>query len=117
MLVEWYNLPMADPVACKPQLNGLLKDNSFLSHTMDLGDGPQTTWFMVEEFVKLVRAYLFANERSLSSKPYTQNYCSPQRWPTVLLVCTALRSSLKDYEDTGDKSLAVGDFSQRVFGG
>jgi len=72
---------------------------------------------MLKEILKLVRAYLFAHERSLGCKPYTQMYFSPLRWPTVLLVCTALRWSLMDYEDTGYKSLGVGDFSQAVFGG
>ena len=98
-------------------MNNLLQDHSFLSQTVDLGEGPRTSWFTVEEIVKLVRAYFFANERSLGCKPYTQMYFSPLRWPTVLLVSTALRCSLMDYEDTGHKSLAVGDFSQAVFGG
>ena len=98
-------------------MNYLLKDDSFLSQTMNLKGGPRTSWFTVDEIVKLVRAYFFANERSLGCKPYTQYYFNPLRWPTVLLMCTALRCSLMDYEDTGYKSLAVGDFSQTVFGG
>ncbi|PUU72134.1 hypothetical protein B9Z19DRAFT_1139310 [Tuber borchii] len=116
MVVEWYKLPIADPVECRTLVNNLLKDDSFLSQTVELGAGPRTSWFTVEEIVKLVRAYFFANERSLGCKPYTQKYFSPLRWPTVLLVCTALRCALMDYEDTGHKSLAVGDFSQAVFG-
>ena len=117
MVVEWYKLPIADPVECRRLVNNLLKDDSFLRQTVDREGGPRTSWFTVEEIVKLVRAYFFANERSLGCKQYTQKYFSPLRWPTVLLVCTALRCSLMDYEDTGHKSLAVGDFSQAVFGG
>jgi len=116
-MVEWYKLPIADPVECRTLVHNLLQDDSFLSQTVDVGEGPRTSWFTVEEIVILVRAYFFANERSLGCKPYTQMYFSPRRWPTVLLVCTALRSSLMDYGDTGHKSLAVGDFSQAVFGG
>ena len=44
-------------------------------------------------------------------------YFRPLRWPTVLLVCTDLPCSVMDYEDTGYKALAVGDFSQAVFSG
>jgi len=84
---------------------------------VNLGEGPRTSWFTVDEIVKLVHAYFFANERSLGSKLYTQMYFSPLCWPTVLLMCTALRYSIMDYEDTGHKSLAVGDFSQAVVGG
>jgi len=100
-------------------VNNLLQHDSFHSQTVDLGDseGPRTSWFTVEEILKLLRAYFFANECSLSCKPYTQMYFRPLCWPTVLLVCTALRCSLMDYQDTGHKSLAVGDFSQAVFGG
>jgi len=114
--VEWYKLPITDPVECWTLVNNLLQDDSFLSQRVDLGEGPRTSWFTVEEIVKLVRAHFFANERSLGCKPYTQMYFSPLRWPTVLLVCTSLRCSLMDYEDTGHKSFAVGDFSQGVFG-
>jgi len=117
MVGEWYKLPLADPVECRTLVSELLKDDSFLRRTVDLGDGPRTSWFTVDEIVKLVRAYFFANERSLGCKSYTQRYFSPLRWPTVLLVCTALRCFLMDYEDTGHKSLAVADFSQTVFGG
>ena len=98
-------------------MNNLLKNNSFLSQTVNHEGGPQSSWFIVDEIVKLVRAYIFANEHSLGCKLYTQDYFNPLRWPTVLLVCTALRGSLMDYEDRGYKSLAVGDFSQTVFGG
>ena len=108
---------MADPAACQTLANNLLKNSLFLNLTMNLEGGPWTSWFTVEEIVKLVGAYFFANKRSLGCKPYTQDYFSPLRWPTVLLVCTALRCSLMDYEETGHKSLAVGDFSQTVFGG
>jgi len=117
MGLEWYKLPIADPVECRTLVNNLFQDDWFLSQMVDLGEGPRTSWFTVEEIVKLVRAYFFANERSLGCKLYTQMYFSPLRWPTVLLVCTALHCSLIDYEDTGHKSLAVGDFSQAVFGG
>ena len=117
MVVEWYKLPIADPAACRTLVNNILKDDSFLNQTVNLESGPRTSWFTVEEIVKLVRAYFFANDCSLGCKPYTQNYFSPLRWPTVLLVCTALRCSLMDYQETGHKSLALGDFSQTVFGG
>ncbi|KAG0638240.1 hypothetical protein HOY80DRAFT_1048520 [Tuber brumale] len=83
--------------------------------TIDLGDGPRTSWFTVDKIVKLMRSYCFTNERSLACTHYKQQYFSPLCWPTVLLVCTALRCSLMDYEDTGHKSLAVADFSQAVF--
>jgi len=111
MVVEWYRLPIADPVACKTLVNRLLKDDSFLSQSVCLGDGSQTSSFTAEEIVKLVRAYFFANERSLGCKPYTQwqhHFCS-LCWPTRILVCTALHCFLSDYEDTVHKSLAVGD--------
>jgi len=117
MLVEWHKLPIADLVDCRTLVNNLLQNDSFLSQTVDLEEGPRTTQFTVEEIVKQVRASFFANERSQGCKPYTQMYFRPLRWPTVLLVCTALRCSLMDYKDTGHKSLEVGDFSQAVFGG
>jgi len=117
MGVEWYKLPIAEPVECRTLVNNPLQDDSFLNQTVDLGEGPQTSWFTVKVIVKLVRAYFFANEHSLGCKPYAQIFFSPLRWPTVLLVGTALGCSLMDYEDTGHKSLAVGDFSQAVFGG
>ena len=79
MVVEWYKLPIADPVECRTLVNNLLQDDSFLSQTVDLGEGPRTSWFTVEEIVKLVRAYFFANKRSLGCKPYTQMYFSPLR--------------------------------------
>jgi len=110
-------LPIADPVECRRLVNNLLQDDLFLSQTVDLGEGPRTSWFTVEEIVKLVRAYFFGNERTLGCKPYTQMYFSPLSWPTDLLVCTAVRCSLMDYQDTGHKSIVVGDFSQAVFGG
>jgi len=117
MVVGWYKLPIADPFECRTLVNNLLQDDLFLSQTVDLGEGPRTSWFTVEEIVKLVHAYLFANERTLGCKPYTQMCFSPLGWPTVLLVYTTLRCSLIIYEDIGHKSLAVGDFSQAVFGG
>ena len=83
---------------------------------MNLEGGPRTSRLTVE-IVKLLRVYFFANERSLDCKPYTQDYFSPLRWPTILIVCTALRCLLMDYEETGHKSLVVRDFSQTVFGG
>ena len=95
-MVEWYKLLIADPAGCRTLVNNLLKDNSFLSRTVNLQGGPRTSWFMVDEIVKLMRAYFFANERSLGCKPYTQGYFNPVHWPTVLLVCTALRCSLMD---------------------
>ena len=107
MVVEWYKLLIADSAACRTLVNNLLKDDSFLNQTVNLEGGPQTSWFTVDKIVKLVRAYIFANKRSLGCKPYTQDYFNPLRWPTVLLVCTALHCSLMDYEDTGYKSLAV----------
>ena len=70
MMVEWYKLPIADPVVCKTLVNSFLKDDLFLSQTVDLGGGPRTSWFMVKEIVQLVRAYFFANERSLGPKLY-----------------------------------------------
>ena len=117
MVVEWYKLLIADPAARRTLVNNLLMDDSFLSQSVNLEGGPRTSWFTVEEIVKLVCTYFFAKERSLGCKPYTQDYFNPLRWPTVLLVCTALCCSLMDYEDTGYKSLAVGNFSQTVFGG
>ncbi|KAG0125068.1 hypothetical protein HOY82DRAFT_617160 [Tuber indicum] len=116
IVVEWFKLLIADPVECRTLVNNLLKDDSFLSQTVNLGDGPRTSWFTVDDIVKLMRAYFLANEGSLGCKSYTQEYFSPLRWPIVLLVYTALRCSLMDYEDTGQKSLAVGDFSQVMFG-
>ena len=116
MVVEWYKLPIADPSACWTLVNNLLKDDSFLNQTINLEGGPRTRWFTVEEIVKLVSAYFFANEHSLGCKPYTQHYFSPLLWPTILLVCTALRYFLMDYEESGHKSLAVGNFSEKVFG-
>jgi len=115
--VEWYKLPIADPVECRTLVNNLLQDDSFLSQTVDLVEGPRTSWFTVEEIVKLVRGSFVANERSLGCKPYTQMYDSHLGWPTVLIVCTALRCSLMDYENGGHKFLAVGNVSQAVFGG
>ena len=117
MVVEWDKLLMADSAACQRLVNNLLQDDSLLSQTVNLEDGPWTSWFTLDEILILVCAYFFANEGSLGCKPYTQDYFNPQRWPKVLLVCTALRYSLMNYEDTGYKSLAVGDFSQTVFGG
>ena len=64
-MVEWYNFPMADPVGCKTLVNGLLMDDSFPSQTVDLGDGPWTSWFTVEKIVKLVHVSRVANENSL----------------------------------------------------
>ncbi|KAG0638798.1 hypothetical protein HOY80DRAFT_1076947 [Tuber brumale] len=98
------------------QTPSTLLDAISLEMTVDHGDGPRTSWFMVEEIVKLMRSYFFANEHSLGCKPYMQQYFSPLHWLTVLLVCTALRCSLMDYKDTRHKSLAVADFSQAVFG-
>ncbi|KAG0635011.1 hypothetical protein HOY80DRAFT_1058264 [Tuber brumale] len=98
------------------QTPSTLPDAISLEMTVDLRDGPRTSWFTVEEIVKLMRSYFFANERSLGCKRYTQQYFSPLRWPTVLLVCTALRCFLMDYKDTGHKSLAVADFSPAMFG-
>ena len=117
MVEEWYKLPIADPAACRTLVNNLLKDDSFLSQTVNLEGGPRTSWFTVEEIVKLVRAYIFANERSLGYKLYTQDYFNPLRWPRVLLVCTTLCCSLMDFKDTRHKFLVVGDFLQTVFGG
>jgi len=56
MMVGWYKLLIADPVECRTLLNNLLQDDSFLSQRVDLGEGPRTSWFTVEEIVKLVRA-------------------------------------------------------------
>jgi len=39
---------------------------------VDLGEGPRTSCFTVEEIVKHVRGCFVANERSLGGKPYTQ---------------------------------------------
>jgi len=97
-------------------VNNLLQDDLFLSQRVDFGEGCGTSWLTLEEIVKLVGAYFLANEHILGCKPYTQMYFSHLHWPTVLLVCTALRCSLIDSEDTGHKFLAVGDFSQAVFG-
>ena len=117
MVVEWYKLLITDPAACRTVVHNLLKDDWFFSQTVYLEGGPRTGWLKVHEIVKLVRAYVFANERSLGCKTYTQDYFKSLHWLTVLLVSTALCCSLMEYEDTGYKSLAVGDFSQAVFGG
>ena len=52
---------MADPAACWTLVNNLLKDDSFFNQTVNLEGGPRTSWFTVEEIVKLVRAYFFTN--------------------------------------------------------
>ena len=80
MVVEWYKLPIADPVECRTLVNNLLKHDSFLYQTVDLEGGPPNSWFTAEEIVKLVRAYFFANKHSLGCKPYTQKYFSPLGW-------------------------------------
>jgi len=117
MALDWYKLLIADPVECWTLMNNLPQDDSFLSETVDFGEGARTSGFTVEEIVKLGHTYFFANQPSLGCKWYTQMYFRPLRWPTVLLVCTALRSSLIAYQDTGHKSLVVEDCSQAVFGG
>ena len=70
-MVEWYKLLIADPVECRTLVNNLLQDDSFLIQTLDLGEGPRTSWYTVEEIIKLVCAYFFATERSLGCKLYT----------------------------------------------
>ncbi|KAG0643367.1 hypothetical protein HOY80DRAFT_1033408 [Tuber brumale] len=97
------------------QTPSTLPDGISLEMTVDLGGGPPTSWFTVEEIVKLMGSYFFTNVRSLGCKHHTEEYFSTLHWPTVLLVCTALRCSLMDYEDTGHKSIAVAVFSQAVF--
>ena len=98
MVVEWYKLLIPDPAAWRTLVNNFLKDDSFLSQTVNLEGDPRTSWFTVDEIVKLVGAYFFANECSLGCKPYTQDYFNPVRWPTFLRVCTALSCSLMDYK-------------------
>ena len=82
-------------------MNNLLKNDSFVSQTGNLEGGSRTSWFTVDEIVKLVRACFFANERSLGCKPYTQDHFNTLPWPTVLLMSTALRCSLMDYKRQG----------------
>ena len=54
-MLEWYKLPIADPAACRTLVNNLLKDDSCLTQTVNLEGGPRTSWFTVDEIVKLVR--------------------------------------------------------------
>src|SRR5437588_6208138 len=77
MVVEWYKLPLADPVECWMLVNNLLKDDSFLRQTVDHEGGLWTSWFTVEEIVKLVHTYFFINERSLNCKQYMQKVLQP----------------------------------------
>ena len=42
MVVEWYKLPIADPVECRTLVNNLLQNDLFLSQTVDLREGPRT---------------------------------------------------------------------------
>ena len=116
-MLEWYKLPIADPAAYQMLVKHLLRDKPFPNQTMNLESGPRTSRFTVEEILECVHAYFFARARSLSSKPYTLDYFNSLHSPTVLLVFTALRYSLMEYEDIRYKSLVVGDFSQTVFSG
>ena len=117
MIVEWYLLPIEDRETCRTRVRDLLQGDSFLRKTVEFEDGPRTSWFMVDEIVKLLRSHFFGSQSSLGARPYPKGYFTPLRWPTVLIACTALRCALMDYEDTGCKPLAVPDFSQAVFGG
>ncbi|KAG0643779.1 hypothetical protein HOY80DRAFT_1032040 [Tuber brumale] len=117
MVVELYKFPIVDPVQCQTLVNSLRNDDAFLRQTVDLGNGLQSSQFRVEEIVKMMRSYFFANEHSQGCKHYMQQYFNPVGWPAVLLMCTALRCSLMDYEDKGYKSLTVVDFSKAIFGG